>query len=187
MEDIALEASLGEGAPLDCNHGRQKGDICLCDSGWGSSGIDSNLQEHWCDVLDDSNLQYSTGPIQLTYLQELIAIIVSSNLFHLQHFYTTCTTKLLTQFLLAYFFPLTIWILLEFKIVPQLLCCIYILWCIVYSWTLTECCTNQGLSVGNLLLLVGWVLLVICLCCRNRCCRGSNTSEVSEKKDKHRN
>ena len=72
-----MDVMLGQGAPLDCNHGEQKGDICVCDPGWGSSGIDSHMQEHWCDVLDGSNVQISTGPIELNYVQELLAIIVS--------------------------------------------------------------------------------------------------------------
>ena len=74
-----MDVMMGEGAPLDCNHGEQKGDICMCDPGWGSSGIDSNMYEHWCDVLDGSNIQISTGPIELNYVQELLAIIVSSS------------------------------------------------------------------------------------------------------------
>ena len=78
MEDIALDVMLGAGAPLDCNHGIQKGDVCLCDPGWVSSGLDSKQHVHWCDVLDDTNHQISTGPIRLSYIQELCAIIVSS-------------------------------------------------------------------------------------------------------------
>ena len=97
-----MDVMMGAGAPLDCNHGEQKGGICVCDSGWGSSGIDSNIQEHWCDVLDSSNMQISTGPVELSYIQELTAIIVSSS--------TLCSITMMLQ-------------------VPNKLVCVYVLVC----------------------------------------------------------
>ena len=77
VDDIAVDAMMGSTVPLDCNHGQQSGDLCACDSGWSSSGIDSHMQEHWCNVRDSSNVQYTTGPKRLTYIQELTLIIVS--------------------------------------------------------------------------------------------------------------
>lgn len=62
---------------LDCNHGTQNEDTCVCDQGWTSSGLDSNDQEHWCDVRESKGL-FDTGPIELGYLQEIATIIVSS-------------------------------------------------------------------------------------------------------------
>ena len=76
MDDILVDAMMGS-TPLDCNHGEQSGDMCVCDSGWASSGIDSKMQEHWCDVRDSSNIQFITGPTRLTYIQELTLILVS--------------------------------------------------------------------------------------------------------------
>ena len=77
MDTIALDAMMGSTTPLDCNHGEQEGDLCVCDEGWASSGIDSNLQEHWCDVMDGSSVPFSTGPKRLSYAQEVTAVIVS--------------------------------------------------------------------------------------------------------------
>ena len=79
MDDLSMDAAMGF-APLDCNHGVQQGDFCVCDEGWASSGIDSKDQEHWCDVRDSSHIPFNTGPIRLTYIQELTAIIVSLRL-----------------------------------------------------------------------------------------------------------
>ena len=76
MDDLSVDATMGF-APLDCNHGVQQGDFCVCDEGWASSGLDSKDQEHWCDVRDGSHIPFDTGPIRLTYIQELTAIIVS--------------------------------------------------------------------------------------------------------------
>lgn len=73
---MSEEASLGFTA-LDCNHGTQDEDVCVCDEGWTSSGVDSNDQEHWCDVMKGSGW-FDTGPIELGYLQEIATIIVSS-------------------------------------------------------------------------------------------------------------
>lgn len=72
---MSEEASLGF-TVLDCNHGTQEEDTCVCDEGWTSSGLDSNDQEHWCDVRESKGF-FDTGPIELGYLQEIATIIVS--------------------------------------------------------------------------------------------------------------
>lgn len=79
IADMPDKEALMSFSTLDCNHGEQDGNVCVCDEGWASSGLDSKDQEHWCDVRDSTGIPVDTGPIRLTYIQELSAIIVSSH------------------------------------------------------------------------------------------------------------
>lgn len=126
---MSEDASLGF-TTLDCNHGTQDEDVCVCDQGWTSSGVDSNDQEHWCDVREGKRL-FDTGPIELGYLQEIATIIVSS------------TSSLRTPAIRTY--------------ISISITCVL---CLKYR--------AQGLLVLNIVLLVGWPLLVYCLGCRGK-------------------
>ena len=62
---------------MDCNHGIQAGPFCTCDTGWISSGLDHNLEQHWCDVRIVGPGTMNTGPRKLSTMQAIIAIFVS--------------------------------------------------------------------------------------------------------------
>lgn len=71
---------------IDCNHGQPNGTYCNCDPGWVSSGIDEKdpFSFHWCDIPQKNPSAVSggvLGPVHLTKSQEIIAVVVSNNIF----------------------------------------------------------------------------------------------------------